>query len=65
VALTQQLQQCKGLREGMESYLYADSGSNAKKYMEVISAQVDCFSDSHKKRDEGLERGAVDLQAMQ
>ena len=65
VMLPLQLEQCKGLWEGRDSYLYADSGSSAGKYLEAISAGVDRFSVSYNKWVDGLERCAAELPAMQ
>jgi hypothetical protein len=65
VMLPAQLEQCKGLWEGRNSYLYADSGSSAGKYLEAIEQGVDRFSVSYNKWLEGLERCASELAPMQ
>ena len=64
-ALPTHLEQCKGLWEGRDSYLYADSGSSAGKYLEAIGAGVDRFSVIYDKWTEALERCVVDLPAIQ
>ena len=56
-----QLKGCSELWKDYRSYLYADSGSSAGKYLESMAGSVDQFSVSYNKWTEGPERCAKEL----
>ena len=56
-----QLKACAELWKGYKSYLYADSGSSAGKYLESMAGSVDRFSVSYNKWTGGPERCAGEL----
>jgi hypothetical protein len=59
--LPEQLKQCEPLLRGHQTYLYADSGSSAGKYLESLGVNVDQFSVSYNKWTDGPERCAKEL----
>lgn len=59
--LPELLEQCKPLVRDYKTYLYADSGSSAGKYLEALASNVDQFSVSYNKWTDGPERCAKEL----
>lgn len=59
--LPAQLDACASLLSGYKTYLYADSGSSAGKYLEALGVSVNHYSVSYNKWTDGLERCAKEL----